>query len=193
MSRWALKQIIAPTVEPVTLAELKSQVHITHTIQDATLEAYLLAARLHAEEYQRMSYITQTWELTLDHIPNAPIKLLRGPVQNLLSVKIYDGNNVETNIDVSNFYLDTSYMPAKLALTILGEFPNVNLRSIGGLKIQYTAGYGLTGADVPANIKYAILLFASFADDNRAADETELPRAFWDLLRPTRIESNVPW
>jgi uncharacterized phiE125 gp8 family phage protein len=177
----------------VTLDDLKSQVHITHDVQNATLTAYLEMATKYAEDYQRKSYINQQWELTLDCIPVAPLKLLRGPVTQLLSVKVYDSENNETDVDLSNFYLETSHHPAKLILTEDGEWPSVTLRSVGGVKITYSTGYGVDGTNVPSEVKHAIKLFAAFADDNRAADEMDLPRAFWDLLRPTRIDTNEPW
>lgn len=189
---WSLNKISAPGILPVTLDELKSQAHITHNVQDDTLTAYLEMATQQAEEYQRKSYITQTWELTLDCIPDV-IYLLRGPVQELSSVKVYDDENNETDVDLSNFYVETGHNPAKLVLSESGEWPNVTLRSIGAVKIRYVAGYGDTAADVPPVVKHAIKLFASFADDNRAAEEATLPRAFWDLLRPTRVDTNEPW
>ena len=193
MSNWALTQLVAPVVEPVTLDDLKLQAHITHDIQDVTLQSYLLAGRLAAEEYQRASYITQTWRLTLDCFPSSPVKLLRSPVQSLTSVTVFDSDDNEIDVDISNFYIDTDHTPARFALKSSGSWPSVALRETGGVKIEYVCGYGDTAVDVPATVKYAIILFASFADDNRAADEAELPRTFHDLLRPTLVETNEPW
>jgi len=193
MITWALNRTTAPSVTPVTLEELKSQAHITHDVQDDTLTAYIEMATKTAEDYQRTSYITQEWELTLDCYPVAPLKLLRGPVTELLTVKVYDSENNETDVDISNFYVETSHHPAKLVLTEDGEWPSVTLRTVGGIKIAYETGYGDTGADTPSEVKHAIKLFASVADDNRAADEEDLPRAFWDLLRPNRVDTNGPW
>jgi uncharacterized phiE125 gp8 family phage protein len=192
MANWAINQLVAPGDEPVTLAELKLQTHITHTIQDSTLTSYLLAGRIQAEEFQRVSYMPQTWELTLDCLFNYPIYLLRGPVTSLVSVKLYDTENNETVMDNSDFYLETSHKPAKLVLNSSASWPSIVLRDVGGVKIEYETGYA-DATKVPANVKHAIILFASFADDNRAAEEAEIPRAFWDLLRPTRIETNEPW
>lgn len=193
MSNWALTQVTAPNAEPVTLEELKLQAHITHDIQDTTLQSYLLTGRLRAEEYQRRSYITQTWRLTLDCLPVYPVKLLRGPVQSLLSIKVYDIDDNEIDVDVSNFYIETDHTPAKLVLKSTGSWPTVTLRDVGAVKIEYVCGYGNDSTSVPATAKHAIILFASFADDNRAAEEVEFPRCFHDLLRPTRIDTNRPW
>jgi len=193
MSNWAITLVTAPTIEPVTLESLKLQTHITHDIQDTTLQSYLLAGRLKAEEYQRSSYINQTWRLTLDCYPVAPLKLLRGPVQSLVSVKVYDEDNNETVVDLDNFYIDTDHVPAKLVLKSSGSWPSVSLREVGGVKIEYIAGYGADSVKVPATVKHAIILFASFADDNRAAEEASFPPAFFTLLSPTRIHTDEPW
>jgi len=193
MARWALTQTVPPTVEPVTLDDLKSQTHITHSFQDDTLSAYLRAGRIRAEEYQRRSYTTQEWLLTLDCWPSSPIQLLRSPVQELLSIKLYDTENNEHTLDLNDFYVDTDHEPAKLILNDSASLPSIALRSVGAVKIAYRAGYGDNAADVPEDAKHAILLFASFADDNRAAEESELPPAFKYLLQPRRIEINEPW
>jgi uncharacterized phiE125 gp8 family phage protein len=189
---WSLNKITEPEIEPVTLAELKLQTHITFTDQDAILNSYIKAARVQAEEYQRQSYITQTWELSFDGYPEFPIFLLRPPVQSLVSVKIYDEDNVETSMALDNFYLDTSSTPARLCFAEDGEWPLTYLRKIDAVKIRYDTGFGDDTTDVPENIRHAIMLMAAFMDDNRAAD-AELPKAFWHLLQPTRVPKNEPW
>jgi uncharacterized phiE125 gp8 family phage protein len=193
MVNWALTQIVPPSVEPVTLSELKSQTHITHGYQDDTLNSYIRAGRIHAEDYQRQSYITQDWLLTIDCLPNDYLLLLRGPVQELLSIKMYDIDNTEYTLDLNDFYLENDHNPAKLIVNSGASIPNIELRKTGGIKIEYRAGYGDTPADVPADVKHAIILFASFADDNRAAEVEELPMSIKNLLQPRRIETNGPW
>lgn len=193
MKNWALTLVDAPDTEPVTLEQLKLQAHITYDIQDSVLNSYLLAGRLKAEEYQRQSYITQTWRLTLDCVPNIPINLLRGPVQSVSSVKVYDENDAEYNVDISNFSIDTDHVPAKMVLKPSGSWPSITYREFGAVKIDYICGYGNDGSDVPETAKHAIILFAAFQDDNRAADEENIPNSFFNLLQPTRIETNEPY
>lgn len=193
MSNWNIKNISEPALEPVTLAELKLQSRISYNNEDTLLSTYIKTARIFAENYQRLSYITQTKEITIDGIPPKSIYLIHGPVQSLTSVTIYDLNGDFHTVDNSNFILDNSGDLCRLHLTDSGEWPNITLQAIASLKIRYVAGYGLTGASVPENIKHAIILFASFMEDNRASDTDKIPSAFYSLLRPGRININAPW
>jgi hypothetical protein len=65
------------------------------------------------------------------------------------------------------------------------------MRKYGGFRIRYRVGYS-SAATVPAHVKHAIKLFASFADDNRAAETVALPMSFYNLLRPARVPHNEP-
>lgn len=193
MMKYNLKQITPPALEPVSLSDFKLQAHITFTEQDALYTSYLKAGRMVAEDYQRKSFITQIWELSLDIVPHNPIKLLRGPVQSLVSVKVYDGDNTESTVDNSNFFLDNSGDVARLSLTDDGGWPILDYRYTSCVVIRYTTGYGLTASEVPEYIKQAILLYASHMDDNRAGDLQGIPPAFYNLLSPGRIHTNEPW
>ena len=61
-----LTRTVSPSVEPVTLDELKKNLHITHSEQDVTLNGYIKAGRVAAEVYQRRSLITQQWQMIFD-------------------------------------------------------------------------------------------------------------------------------
>lgn len=189
---WNIRTVTEPAVEPVTLDELKLQAHITHTVQDSTLTAYIKAARTQAEEYIRMSFINRTIELSLDSFPAGEVLLLKGPVSAVTSVKVFDENNVETSIALTEFDINLSAVPAKICLKSGGSWPSITPRRYNAVQIRYTAGFGAAGSNVPADIKHAITLFASFADDNRAAEIAEYPAAFWDLLRPGRVANYAP-
>jgi len=189
---WSLKRNEAPEAEPVTLVEVKSQVHITHDLQDDTLTSYIKAARELAEDYQRRSYITQTWDIVLDCYPAGEIALLRGPVISVESVTVTDIDGAETSMDLNDFIILTDNTPARMKLKNTASWPSVSLQEIGGIKISYTTGFGLDGTTTPESVKHAILLFCGFADDNRAVETVEIPSAFFNLLKPDRIYIDSP-
>lgn len=188
---WSLKRTENPTTEPVTVEELKLSVHISHDIQDDTLQAYLKAGRVQAEDYQRRSYMTQKWDIVLDDFPSSEICLLRGPVQSLESVVITDIDGDETSMDLSDFIVLTDNTPARMKLKSTASWPSVTLQDIGAIRIRYTTGFA-TKADVPDDVKHAIILFASFADDNRAVEDDMIPDSFFNLLKPDRIYTDTP-
>jgi len=175
-----------PTSEPVTVEQLKLSVHISHDVQNSTLEGYLKAGRQAAENYQRRSFITQQWEIVFDCFPVGEMALLRGPVQSVESVVVTDVDGAETTMDLSDFIILTNTSPARMLLKGSALWPAVELQEIGGIKINYTTGYG-DAADVPADTKHAIIIFASFADDNRGVEDGELPPAFYSLLDSDRL------
>jgi len=188
----SLKRTGEPAKEPVTLEHFKASVHITHSEQDSVLEGYLKAGRVAAEDFQGRSYITQKWDIVLDSFPSGEICLLRGPVQTLDSVVVTDINGDETSMDISNFIVLTDNTPARMLLRSTASWPSVTLQDIGGIRIRYTTGYGLEPEDVPADMKHAIIVFASFADDNRGVEDDMIPQSFYNLLEPTRIYTDSP-
>lgn len=65
----ALKLITAPTIEPVTLEEIKEHCRIDGAEDDNLLTSLITVARQEAEKITRRQLITATWELRLDHFP----------------------------------------------------------------------------------------------------------------------------
>jgi len=189
---WSLKRTTAPAIEPVTLTEVKEQTHITHTAQDSTLTAYIVAGRMFAEEYTRQSFISQVWTIGLDEVPTEDIKLMRGPIQTVNSIIYTDENGTATTMSLTDFDIDTTGIPGRISLADGKSWPSTTPRRYNAVQIQYKAGYGDAAASVPAPVKHAIKLFASFADDNRAAEIDGVPKVFWDLLKPYRMHTYEP-
>ncbi|MHA1168306.1 MAG: head-tail connector protein [Candidatus Hodarchaeales archaeon] len=186
----SLKRVVEPAVEPVSLDEFKSSVHITHSFQDDTLEGYLKAGRVAAEDYQRRSLITQEWQMVFDCYPVGEIALLRGPVQSVESVTVTDSEGDETVMDLTDFIILTDSSPARMLLKSSASWPSATLQEIGGIRINYTTGYG-DAEDVPADTKHAIIIFASFADDNRGVEDEFIPPSFYNLLETDRLYEGI--
>ena len=64
-----LALITPPVGEPVTLAEAKKHLRITHTDEDEHIHGLIMAARQYAEEYTHRVLMPQTWDWTLDKFP----------------------------------------------------------------------------------------------------------------------------
>ena len=186
-----LTRTVSPSVEPVTLDELKKNLHITHSEQDVTLNGYIKAGRVAAEVYQRRSLITQQWQMIFDCYPVGEIALLRGPVVSVESVVVTDVDGNETTMDLSDFIILTDGSPARMLLRSSASWPSETLQEIGGIRISYTAGYGATGEDVPDDTKHAIIIFASFADDNRGVEDEFIPKSFYNLLETDRLFEGI--
>lgn len=178
-----IRIVTAPVVEPVSLDRAVEHCHAELGIEDAEFNGYIVTAREYCEKFQGRAYINQTIEATYDKLPAMPIYLPRSPAISVLSIKIYDKLNVETELSLSDFFIDTDNEPARIVYNDGNTWPSVTLRSISALKIQYTAGYGTTAESVPRNVISAMLLYISYLYENRNGEVPEAPEAIKVLLR----------
>lgn len=149
-----LRLITGPATEPVSSTEAKLHLKVDGSTDDTLIAALITAARLLCESYQGRGYITQTWELTLDAFPASPFELPVAPLASVTSIKYKDKDGNETTLAASDYVLDTSAEPGRVALADGSSWPSVSLYPVGGVKIRYVVG----GASAPANVKQAILL-----------------------------------
>jgi uncharacterized phiE125 gp8 family phage protein len=163
---------VPPAREPVTLEEALAQCHADAGIEDAWFLARIKAGREKVEARTRRSLITQTWTLRWDDAPPAVVDLPRSPVQKVKSIR---AAGAPVDLEGATIVLEGS--PARV---ILRERP------VSLLRIEYVAGYGKDGSKVPGPLKDAILLYVAHCYNNRAS-ETELPKAFYDLIDPLRL------
>jgi uncharacterized phiE125 gp8 family phage protein len=183
MSR-RLKLVTPPEIEPVTLAEALAHCHVDEGVEDTWFTAIIRAARENCENFQWRAYISQGFELSIDGLPQMPIELPRAPLISVDSIKVYDNKNVETTMALSDFFVDDSE-PARIVFAYGKAWPSITPREIGTVKIAFTAGYAQ--GRVPTTVKQAMLLFIGHAYENRSGEVAELPRAYYDLLRPDRM------
>jgi len=184
--RGYLRLISKPQIEPVTLDEALIHCHANAGVEDSWIFDAIEEAREVAEDYQRRAYVSQQWEYAFDRMPAFPLALPKAPVVSLDSVTLYGQDGTEESVSPDDFIVEASE-PARIIPAHGFEFPTMTLRSIGGVKFVFTAGYGATAADVPKRVKNAMLLYIGWKYENRSGEGDELPRAFWDLLRPERM------
>lgn len=145
-----------PESEPVTLTEAKAHLNVTCSDDDMYITTLITVARIHAERYQRRSYITQTLELRLDRFPRYLIELKRPPVSAVATVKYIDSAGDTQTLSSALYTTDfNSYMP-RLVPAFNQIWPTTR-HVIDAVTIEYTAGYG-AAEDVPDTIKQAMLL-----------------------------------
>ena len=179
-----LVQIAAPAIEPVLLAEAKNHLRVDNDItQDDMLITMLIgAARRYAEMYCNRSFITQQWRLVLDSfpgpslsgvpfgvtysLPGHAILLERGPVLSLDSIIYTAMDGTEVPMPMTDWTADLSGGLARVTPKF-GKIWPIPIPQIGAVKVNYTAGYGPSAADVPEGIRQWILLRVSTLYENR--------------------------
>lgn len=182
-----------PADEPVTLDEAKAhlRIELSDSSEDTLVESLIVAARRWAEGELSASLITQTWKLTLPAFPcdEQPIRLERGPVQSITSLKYLDASNVEQTLNTSKYLLEPRLRADEVWLTYLSTWPTT-VAQRDAVRIVYVTGYGDASTDVPEDIRRAMLLRIGDLYRNREgqiiAVTTAENRAMSDLLNAYR-------
>ena len=130
--------------------------------------------------------MTQGWRLYLDDCPEGGvIQIAKGPVQAIESVTLYDAGGEEVSLPLTGMCSTAQARPARLILN-----QNVNSgRAINGIEIDFSAGFGETGADVPDMLKRAMLMHVAqmFAFRGAVAAEdqpADMPAGYDRLIAP---------
>ncbi|CAN7146669.1 head-tail connector protein [Pararhizobium sp. LjRoot238] len=183
-----ITELTPPVGEPLTLAETKAHLRIDGSAEDDLISSLIRTAREHLERETGLALLARTFRLYLDDWPpTRVIQIVRGPVQTIEGVTVYDADGTPGEIDVSGFVLDGRARPARL---ILPEQPAPG-RAINGIEIDFSAGFGATGADVPDTLKRAMLLHAALLYEFRGAVTPEdqpaaVPAGYDRLIAPFR-------
>lgn len=198
------RRVSGPASEPVTKAEVKQQLRLDadDTSEDTLLDLYITSARESAEELFGFAFINQVWKMTIDRWPggrepwwdgvrqgaiselrrqgrNTEIIIPRYPLSSVDSITA-DGQSV-TIPDV--FIVDTQQQPGRLVLKFGATLPTVSDEAANGIEIEYTAGYGASAADVPADMRLALLqmvatMYTHRGDDCSADDAMKMSGAY---------------
>lgn len=203
-----------PQVEPVAIADVKDVLGLSTTADDTMLTAFVLAAREACEKHTGRALITQTWRLSLDHLPGEqtqwwygvrempvselygqpkPMYVPRWPLQSVSSVVLYDWDDSATTVDSSIYYVDTAQEPGRVLLRYGKVWPQVTLRVANGVEIKFVAGYGDAATDVPQPLREGIKQMAAFMFEHRGECDAQTAvyrsgaATMWDLYKIGRV------
>ena len=184
----ALFKIAEPALEPVTVAEARAWLRVSHTSEDLLIADLISAARQDVENQTGLSLISQQWRMTFDNWPVGDmVQLPRGPVTGILAVTVYSANGTPSVVSPADYLLDMRSDPARLFFEKRGN-PG---RRMNGIEIDFSAGFGTTGTSVPDMLNRAILLLVAhwyeFRGAFRASDQpVSYPDGYLPLMRPYR-------
>jgi len=164
----------APTLEPVTIEEVKAFLRISGTEDDALVGALITAARVRLEFETRRSFLTTVWTLYLDEWPDADegsaIKFPNPPLISIGSTAVtyYNASNALTTLAAANYVTSTAIEPGTITLAYGCSWPELYDRPLP-IVIEFSAGYGATVASVPELLKTAIKQLVGLWYENREA------------------------
>ncbi len=146
--------LVPPAGEPVSPAELRAHLRVTHALEDDLLAVLLLAARERLEAELGARLLVTGLRETFD---TAPAPLSVGPVIGVDAVAVPDGAGGWTAVDASRWRL-------------AGERPGrVSVRVAGPVRIDYRAGFAADAASTPPSLRQALLVLAADAYERRDA------------------------
>ena len=166
-----LVTITQPATEPLTTAEAKAHLRVTHSDDDTYIDALVSTARINIEARAGVRMFTQTTELRGDSFAQLAdrsldiIPLRVSPVQSVDSIKYYDANDADTTWSSSAYWEDLTGVPCRVQLKDTESFPILN-RRIGNVRIRMTTGYSSV-SDIPAHYLQAMKLLIGHLYENR--------------------------
>lgn len=185
------KLVTGPEVEPVTLAEAKVQCRVDTDDENTYITSLIKVARRYAEQYQGRCFLRQTWRAVMDCFPvsteyakhigdrqiyqnlsvdvygaGGVIELPKSPLIDVTSITYTDPEGNVQTVDPSIYRVDTDSYLGRLLLNWNCSWPATRMQH-NCVAITYRAGFGTTAADVPDEIKQAILLSVGHWFENR--------------------------
>lgn len=178
--------ITKPAVEPVTLSEAKSHLRVDGSAEDTLISELITVARQHLEQVIEVRMITQTWRQYEDCWPlSRMLNLKTRPVRSVQSITVYDSDGTPTIIAPADYQLDLVSQPARIYLPEGAS----SGQAMNGIEVDFTAGFGDTGVEVPDTLKRAILLLVAHWYEFRGAvtpqeQPVSIPPGFNALIAP---------
>ena len=186
-----------PAVEPVTLAEAKAHCRVDTSDDDAYIGTLITAAREWCEQYLDRTLVNTQWLMRLDKFPDSgihPVELPRPPMvasgtATAVSITFTTEAGPTSTYSTAEYRVDRFATPGTV-LPLYGSTWTPHRQDDNAISVTWWAGYGASGASVPAAIRHAMLmLIATWYDRRASADNaggTEVPFGVKSLLDSQR-------
>lgn len=183
----------APVAKPVSLEEARLHCRVDANDDDAVISAFIDAAIVYLDGWSGVlgrCIVNQGWRQSLPAWPACGGILLPFPDVSTAAVKYFDADGVEQTVDGALFDRLEEDRGTIIRFRNAFTYPAIANDRADGVRVEFTAGYGASAADVPASIKTAILLMVAHWYSNRetATDGalSEIPFGASALIAPFR-------
>ncbi|MBB3947185.1 putative phiE125 gp8 family phage protein [Rhizobium skierniewicense] len=179
-------QLTPPQAEALTLADVKAHLRLDGDDEDALLTSLIATARDYLERQTGLCLMRQSFRLYLDDWPlNSVILIAKGPVQAIETILVFDDAGDPFDVTAIEKLLDGEGRPARLWV----RQPPAPGQPLNGIEIDFTAGFGESGADVPDTLKRAMLvhiahMYAFRGAVSPADQPAGVPRGYERLIAP---------
>lgn len=188
-----IETLTMPASEPLLLDEIKNHLRLDGDADDVGLGTLLRAAREMVESQLGLCLTSRSLALYLDAWPGSMgrmpwwqgvasgsmaafarmaeyLPLPVRPVSSLGIIRVYDADGVSTVWDATHYGLRPGLEPALYRTG--GSWPTPG-RTLDGIRIELTAGFGDSWNDVPADIRQALLMLVAHLFENRGDTGTQ--------------------
>jgi uncharacterized phiE125 gp8 family phage protein len=179
--------VTPPALEPVSLAEAKAHLRVSHSDEDQIIGALVASARRIVEARSGLMLISQTWVHSLDRWPDyGVIEIPLAPVLAVEELAVYGEDDTKAVIDAAHYFADLASRPPRLLLRGSRMWPPPG-RTLNGISVTVEAGFGATAAAVPEPLRQAMLILVAHWYENRGnAEPPAMPLTVDALIRPYR-------
>lgn len=178
-----LKLVTPPTELPLTLEEVKVHLRVDHSAEDALITGLISAATNHVQNITNRQLMRATYRLSLDRLPSS-FPLPRPPYAAITSITAIDEAEQVVEFEETFYRVDELDHATIYGLKESGWYAS----TYKDIVVEYQAGYA-TAADVPADIKVAMLLIIGHLYENREDKSDRFPKASDALLSSYRVFS----
>lgn len=164
--------ITQPSVEPVSVAEIKQHLRIDHDDDDTMLAAMITAAREEVEHRLERACARQTVQLLLDEfLPDIPLPM--PPLVSVLSVTYAAADGSTGTVESTDYTTDVGQEPSWLLQASDADWPQTAAVA-NAVQVTYECGH--TPDDIPKSIKHWIMLRVGTLYAYREADSDKVPQ-----------------
>ena len=166
-----LTRNVDPSIEPLTLTEVKLHARISHTADDAWLSDHITAARLYLEDIQNRTFIDTTWVWKPDGFPASSataMRVPRPPLSSVTSIEYVDSDGATQTWTAGLYQTSTAHVPGLIKPAYGQSWPTTRVGELEPVTITYDAGYGAEASSVPRTIRALILRFVTHWYQHRA-------------------------
>ena len=162
---WSLTETVAPSVEPITTAEAKTELRVEHSEEDDLIDRKIKAARRMVEKITRRSLINTTFTLKLDAFP-VEIRTPRSPLSSVTSITHIDCDGNSQTVATSVYDVDTDTEPGRIFLKFDQSWPDT--REINNaVTVTHVVGYGAAASAIPEDLVSAVLMLMAHYYEQR--------------------------
>jgi len=155
----------APATEPLTTAEAKLHLRVTHSSDDTPIDELVAAARGIFERRTGRACISQTWYLYLDDWPATEIQLPYPPATAVTSIKYNDSAGAQQTWSDTEYDVDYASEPARIVCAYGESWPSARVES-HSIVVEYICGWA-NAAAVPEDVRSALKMLVKQGYDQR--------------------------